>query len=146
MVEVDNRTAEPLDAATLAAVVDHVLEACGAPDAEVGVLLVDAGEMRDLNRLHRQRDEVTDVLAFPIDEDDDVPPGLPRMLGDVVVCPEQAERQADEAGVSREREVTTLVVHGTLHLLGFDHEHDEGEMLARQDALLREAPGVRWPA
>ncbi len=144
MVEVRNETAERVDEAGIVTAVERVLEDGGADGAEVAVLLVDEAEMTRLNGLHRGRDEVTDVLAFPIDADDDLPAGLPRMLGDVVICPVQAARQASEAGVERGEELATLVVHGTLHLLGHDHETDDGEMLRRQDALRTSVDAVGW--
>ena len=144
MVEVRNETAERVDVAGIVTAVERVLKDGGARGAEVAVLLVDETEMTRLNRLHRGRDEVTDVLSFPIDADDDLPAGLPRMLGDVVVCPAQAARQAAEAGVERGEELATLVVHGTLHLLGHDHETDDGEMLRRQDAIRTSVDAVGW--
>ena len=101
----------------------------------LGIAFVDEARIRALNSEHRGLDEVTDVLAFPLDERDELPPGLERQLGDVVVCFAQAERQAAEAGVETFAEVRILVVHGLLHLLGHDHESDAGEMLARQDEL-----------
>ena len=146
MVELDNRTDEVVDPAGVVAVVTAVLEAEGVADAELAVLLVDEPEMQALNREHRGRDAVTDVLSFPIDVDDELPEGLPRLLGDVVVCPAQARRQAAEGGVTGGRELTTLLVHGTLHLLGYDHEADAGEMLARQDDLVDRLPDVSWTA
>ena len=106
----------------------------------LGIAFVGESEMRALNAEHRDLDEVTDVLAFPLDGVDELPPGLERQLGDVVVCFEQAARQAAEAGVETRAEVRTLVVHGLLHLLGHDHEADAGEMLARQDALIAVLP------
>ena len=109
-------------------------EGVGGPWA-LGIAFVDQSEMQALNAEHRGLDEVTDVLAFPLDGRDDLPPGLERQLGDVVVCTAQAVRQAGEAGVEPLEEMRTLVVHGLLHLLGHDHEADAGEMLARQDEL-----------
>ena len=85
-VEVDNRTGERVDEAALAGVAEAVVEDCGLGDAEAAIVLVGADEMRALNRTHRAVDAETDVLAFPIDEADDLPTGLPRLLGDVVVC------------------------------------------------------------
>ena len=134
-VEVENRTRAAIDEAGLVAAVERVLASCGALEAEAGVLLVDEAEMQALNRRWRSVDAVTDVLAFPIDGADELPPGLPRLLGDVVICPAQCARQAAAAAVAPGRELATLAVHGTLHLLGFDHEADAGEMLARQDEL-----------
>ena len=98
--------------------------------------------MQALNADHRGLDEVTDVLAFPLDGLDELPAGLERQLGDVVVCHAQAARQADDAGVPALDEMRTLVVHGLLHLLGHDHEVDAGEMLARQEQLRAVLPAL----
>jgi probable rRNA maturation factor len=145
-VEVDNRTSERVDEAALARVAEAVIDACGLGDAEAAILLVDGDEMRALNRTHRAVDAETDVLSFPIDEADDLPAGLPRLLGDVVVCLPVATRQAAEHGVDRGVELATLAVHGTLHLAGYDHEQDDGEMLRRQDELVARVGPVPWPA
>ena len=134
-VEVDNRTAERPDEVALAALIDDVLDDQGASDGEVALILVAPGDMQALNREYRMKDEVTDVLAFPLDGREELPLGLERQLGDVVVCSAQAVRQAGEAGVAPLEEMRTLVVHGLLHLLGHDHEIDAGEMLVRQDEL-----------
>jgi probable rRNA maturation factor len=106
----------------------------------LGIAFVTEARMQALNAEHRGLDEVTDVLAFPLDGRDDLPAGLERQLGDVVVCHAQAVRQAGEAGVLPCAEMRTLVVHGLLHLLGGDHELDDGEMLARQDELSAALP------
>jgi probable rRNA maturation factor len=83
---------------------------------------VPAAEIRSLNRRHRGIDRATDVLAFPVDEKGRV--GGPRELGDVVICPEHSE------------DLTEAVVHGVLHLCGYDHETDDGEMLELQRRVL----------
>jgi probable rRNA maturation factor len=144
IVEVDNRTAVRVDEAAIAALVERVIEQEGAGDAEAGVMLVEPAEMRRLNAEYRRRDEVTDVLAFPIDEDDDLPVGVPRLLGDVVICLARTEEQADEAGHGRGVELAVLAVHGTLHLLGHDHETDNGEMLALQDRICATVGPIGW--
>ena len=90
-------------------------------------------------------DEPTDVLSFPIDEEDDLA-GVTRMLGDVVVCIPILERQAAEHDVAAGAELVDLLVHGTLHLLGYDHEEDDGEMLARQDAIVGALDPIDLPA
>ena len=79
------------------------------------------GRIRELNRLHRGLDEVTDVLSFPVDE---AGAAGPRELGDVVICPEHTE------------DLPEAVVHGVLHLCGYDHETDDGEMLELQRRVL----------
>jgi probable rRNA maturation factor len=84
--------------------------------------VVGAERMRELNREHRGVDRPTDVLSFPVDQA--APAAGPRELGDVVICPEQAE------------DLVETVVHGVLHLCGYDHEVDRGEMLALQRKVL----------
>jgi probable rRNA maturation factor len=88
------------------------------------VQLVDADAIRVLNREHRNLDSPTDVLSFPVDEGG--PSAGPRELGDVVICPEHTE------------DLIEAVVHGVLHLCGYDHERDSGEMLALQRRVLEE--------
>ena len=144
-VEVDNRTSQHPDEAALAALVDRVLDDQGATDAEVAIILVDPEPMRVLNREYRAKDEVTDVLAFPIDERDELPSGMPRLLGDVVICLDRCTEQAAEQGNSPGAELVVLAVHGVLHLLGYDHETDDGAMLALQDRLTTGLGEVAWP-
>jgi probable rRNA maturation factor len=103
------------------------LRAAGVSEGHLSVELVDELRMRALNRDHRGLDEPTDVLSFPIDEAGAVTG--PRELGDVVICPDHAA------------DLTEATVHGVLHLCGYDHETDQGEMLALQDAVMREVAG-----
>lgn len=106
----------------LRAAVAATLAAVGVDDGHLAVELVDEGRIRELNRDHRSRDRPTDVLSFPIDG-----PGAtegPRELGDVVICP---ERTAD---------MVEATVHGVLHLCGYDHEADDGEMLVLQGRIV----------
>ncbi|HVY97692.1 MAG TPA: rRNA maturation RNase YbeY [Solirubrobacterales bacterium] len=98
------------------------LDAAGVGDGHLAVELVDAERIRALNREHRGKDSPTDVLAFPLDGAG--PVAGPRELGDVAICPEHCS------------DVTEAAVHGTLHLCGYDHEADDGEMLALQDRVL----------
>jgi probable rRNA maturation factor len=107
-------------------------------DGEVSVLLVDDHEMGRLNREYRGIDAPTDVLAFALNEGDDPDPN-PEMFGDIVVSMESAARQAEKAGHSFERELTWLLIHGALHLLGYDHERSEmdaAEMRALEESIL----------
>ena len=94
------------------------LAAAGIEDGHVSLELVDARRIRELNRRFRDRDEPTDVLSFPVDGPGEV--AGPRELGDVMICPEHTE------------DLTAAAVHGVLHLCGYDHETDDGEMLALQ--------------
>jgi probable rRNA maturation factor len=106
----------------LRAAVGAALSAAGVEDGHLSVELVDEDRIRELNRAHRGLDRPTDVLSFPLDGTDEVVG--PRELGDVVIC---------RAGASDVREAA---VHGVLHLCGYDHEADHGEMLALQDRVL----------
>jgi probable rRNA maturation factor len=114
---------DDVPAAYRPAVVTALL-AVGISDGHLAVELVDEQRIRDLNRTHRGNDAATDVLSFPIDEAAD--PHGPRELGDVVICPEQTS------------DLTKAVVHGVLHLCGYDHETDHGEMLVLQARILDE--------
>jgi probable rRNA maturation factor len=132
-----------LDAESVERLVTAVLDDLGvAGPCSLSVSLVEDDAIRALNRDHRGLDEVTDVLSFPVDGLDPLPPGMERELGDVVIGLAQARRQASDEGVSDVEELTSLVVHGVLHLAGFDHETDDGEMFERQDRLLEALPQI----
>ena len=100
----------------------------------VAIALVPDAQVRALNRRYRQKNADTDVLSFPAEE--------PRLLGDVVIAEGVAARQARAAGHSLRTELRVLALHGLLHLLGYDHERDAGEM-ARVEARLRRRGGLR---
>jgi len=119
-VEVENRSGADVGEAEAAAVelARRVLAAEGVEDGELGIAFVGADEMRALKRDHLGIDESTDVLSFPLDGRGDVPAGVPRALGDVVLCPEVVGD--DWRGP---------LVHGLLHVLGYDHGR---EMEARE--------------
>jgi probable rRNA maturation factor len=121
-VEVENRSGVAVEAEAAASLARDVLAAEGVADGELGVAFVGPDEMRDLKREHLGIDEVTDVLSFPIDGLEELPDGIPRQLGDAVLCP-QVVGEAWRAPL----------VHGLLHLLGYDHGP---EMEAREAALL----------
>ena len=95
------------------------LRALGRLDDELSILLVDDANIQNLNRQHRNIDTATDVLSFPQIEDGEF---ISHMLGDVVISVETARRQADEHHFSLEQELVLLLIHGLLHLLGYDHE------------------------
>jgi len=122
-VEVENRSGKEVDAAGAAALARRVLSAEGIDDGELTIHFVPPDEIRALKRDHLGIDEATDVLAFPIDERDELPNGLPRQLGDAIVCPQVvgAEWHAP-------------LVHALLHLLGHDHgpEMEERERIHAQ--------------
>ena len=93
-------------------------------NVEVAVRVVDADEIRTLNRLYREQDKATNVLSFPAGDIDGLPASVSRLLGDVVVCASVVATEAGEQGKTLNDHWAHMLVHGTLHLLGFDHEHD----------------------
>ena len=138
----DEQGAAPVDVPRWVDLVRNVLEAEGVTgDAELSLLFVDEDTISELNRRFMHTEGPTDVLAFPID--DPVEAGAsglePLLLGDLVVCPAVAERQAPEHAGSYEDELALLVVHGVLHLLGHDHAEavEAAAMQARGRDLLQ---------
>lgn len=110
-------------------------------EAEVAVSFVDEDEIQSINKAYRDKDSVTDVISFALEEGEDEDfemPDAPRVLGDIIICVKRAKEQAEEYGHSFERELGFLSVHGLLHLLGYDHmnEEDEKKMFGRQDEIL----------
>jgi probable rRNA maturation factor len=131
VIEVEARVRDDVEGAPLVRRAAWICERMGVRRATVGLMVIAPDEMARINDEHRGKAEPTDVLSFPIDGadaldwDDD---GPPPELGDVIICPEAAQEPLE-----------SLVVHGVLHLLGYDHETDDGEMLALQDRLVDEA-------
>jgi len=108
-------------------------------NCELSIAIVALAEMTELNEGHRGKSGPTDVLSFPMDDASTVlGPDEPVMLGDVIIAPEVAEAQAAEYGHTVEEELNLLLVHGVLHLLGYDHEADEdaSAMQVRERSIL----------
>ena len=119
-VDVENRSGETIDEDGAVALATRVLQAEGIDDGELGIAFVGAAEMRELKREHLGIDEATDVLSFPIDGRDALPEGVPRALGDVVICPEVVGE-----------EWQWPLAHGLLHLLGYEH----GEEMEQRERM-----------
>jgi probable rRNA maturation factor len=119
-VEVDNRSGVEVEEQAAVELARRVLDGEGVGEGELGLHFVGPEEIRELKREHLGIDEATDVLSFPIDGRDELPPGVPRALGDVIICPQVV-------GAEWRRPLT----HGVLHLLGFDHGE---EMEAKEGA------------
>jgi probable rRNA maturation factor len=116
----------------------QIMEGLGIDDEELSVLLTDDEEISSLNERYLGRKGPTNVLAFPI-KGGPGPQGGPSLLGDVVISVERAQQEAMEAGVSWECRLLVLLIHGVLHLVGFDHERgadDEARMQKEQERLM----------
>jgi len=134
-VFVANEQPMTVDTARLAELARHTLDAEDVDEAaELSVLLVTAEHMKNLNERFAGENDATDVLAFPMHEEDD--DDDPVMLGDVVICPPIARTNAEKMEHSLEHELDTLLVHGTLHLLGYDHQREDDKQ--RMDGRLKE--------
>ena len=144
MIEVNNETDIEVDAESLAAQARFTLDRLRIhPQAELSIMLLDEVAMAELHVRWMGEPGPTDVLSFEMDElrqpqDDEEPE--PGMLGDVVICPAVADRQAVAAGHGRDDEMALLLTHGILHLLGYDHAEPEEhtEMFGLQARLLAE--------
>ncbi len=134
-VFVANEQAIEVDEDDLSALAAHVLRSEDVEEAaELSILLVDHEHIRRLNARFAGDDYATDVLSFPMMEDEEVT----LLLGDVVICPEIARNNAAKVGHDIDTELQTLLVHGTLHLLGYDHDDEEekARMNKRQHEIL----------
>ena len=171
LVEVVNGTRTAIDEELVARLVGKVLDEEDVHGAEVAVTFVGERRIRELNREHRGKDEVTDVLSFPLEDWEAGDPatdgagapgeaeavviaslapdlgevaeaviagtaGPPLLLGDIVICSRRAIEQAHGDDLPPSFEMAVLLAHGTLHLLGYDHETDAGQMALRQAEVL----------
>ena len=143
--------ASPIGSTALKRRAERMLEALALSAAELSIMVCDDATIHALNRTHRRKNKPTDVLAFALREGKPVP-GAETLLGDVVISLDTALRQARERGHSLWAEVTLLLAHGLLHLIGYDHQTDaeERRMNARADMLIAAASprvtrGVRPP-
>ena len=134
-VSVGEGVSSPVDAARVEAAVRHVLREEGVDSAEISVALVSDVEIASLNEDYLQHEGPTDVISFALHEQGESP------LGDIYVGVEQATRQAAEFGATPSEEVLRLAIHGTLHVLGWEHPEGvgrtESEMFTRQEELLK---------
>ena len=120
-----------LDTAAFNAFVASLAAAVNEADSrEFSVAFVSDRRMKELNKFFRGKDSTTDVLSFPHETDEFEPDS--KNLGDIVISAEQAQKQAEENGLTLENEIKQLILHGLLHLCGYDHETDSGEMNARE--------------
>ncbi|HEX7671349.1 MAG TPA: rRNA maturation RNase YbeY [Polyangiaceae bacterium] len=139
------RGSPPLDARVVKRRAERMLAELGAENAELSVMLTNDAEIRELNAKHRKKPKPTDVLSFPMDAEGDGPSRVTRLLGDVVISLETASRQARRRRRELISEVTHLLAHGILHLVGHDHRTDAEERIMNAAAakLIRAATAVK---
>jgi probable rRNA maturation factor len=141
MIEVVNRQRKvPVDLDRWQVFTGRALKSTAAQASDVTIAFVSNRQMRELNRLWRGKTGTTDVLSFPAGEDEFANPDGSN-LGDVVISVQQAARQAEVHGLTLDEEIAQLILHGLLHLCGYDHETDDGEM-NRVELKLRKKLGI----
>ena len=147
LITIDAAYEEYVAPGDLERVARTALEAEGVPSAELGILITDDATVHDLNRRYADEDKPTDVLSFSLREGEEfVSPDDTERLGEVIISLDTAKRQAEEAGRALEAEVAHLLVHGILHLLGYDHAEPDEEraMQARERELLAGTGVEHW--
>ncbi|MDI6816079.1 MAG: rRNA maturation RNase YbeY [Actinomycetota bacterium] len=138
LIQISNEQELAVDEDSLVELAGYVLTAERVEeDAELSIALVGEETMLDLNASYRGKDYPTDVLSFEAGGDMPTAGNLPRLLGDVVICPAVAEKQAIEFDQTLNQELSLLLVHGILHLLGYNHDSDEdAELMEARERLL----------
>lgn len=139
-IEIENLYGYNQDYDYLNQVIDLTLEVEKIENAVFSVIFVDEAKIQEINREYRGVDRVTDVISFAFEDSIDVSYDF-RFLGDIYICIPRMKEQALEYGHSEKRELSFLVVHGLLHLLGYDHqtEEEEKEMFSKQEVILNAA-------
>ncbi|WP_457561392.1 rRNA maturation RNase YbeY [Caminibacter sp.] len=125
MIDFENRTVTPFDVEILKEIYEFLT------DKDIELILTTDEEIRELNKIYRNKDKATDVLSFPLED----MPGMP--LGSIVISVDTAKKGAEKFGHSLEDEIKLLFIHGLLHLLGYDHETDNGEMRAKEEEIIK---------
>lgn len=143
--EIVNESKMEVDYSFLPKVIDKCLSLEGVKSSIFSIIFIDDEKMQELNNTYRGIDRTTDVLSFAFEDNEEVI-GSNRILGSVFVSIPKMEEQAREYGHSKTRELSFLIVHGLLHLLGYDHtkgEKEEKEMFSRQELVLNEFEETR---
>ncbi|MDD4661936.1 MAG: rRNA maturation RNase YbeY [Candidatus Pacebacteria bacterium] len=121
MIEINNLTSRIIDLDSAKAVIEETLKQENKENnREISVAIISEKEIREINNKYREIDSATDVLSFEGEED---------ILGEIIICPEEVQKN----GPNFEDELKRVLIHGTLHLLGYDHEKDQGEMIKKQE-------------
>ena len=135
-----NKTEEKIDKSFVRKVVKHTLKKMEAEKSEVNIIFVGLEEIHEINKAYRNVDRPTDVISFALEDTEDVTVYEERVLGDIYICLDKVHEQAKEYGHTEIRERAFLIVHGLLHLLGYDHmiKEEEKIMFGLQEEILNE--------
>ncbi len=132
MIDLDNQTTLAVDIEALEKIAQTI------STQEVELIITDDATMQELNAEHRGKDSTTDVLSFPIEAPFTEQPIFDIPLGSIIIAESFVKEKAADLGHTIQDELSLLFIHGMLHLLGFDHENDDGEMRAREKELIEQ--------
>ena len=144
-IEIFNQTKEKIDLDNLKRIVDYTLNKENIDNGLLNVIIIDNERIQKINKEYRKIDRPTDVISFALEDDDTFVKIDERVLGDIFISIDKVHEQSKNYGHSELREISFLTVHGTLHLLGYDHmtETEEKIMFDKQDKILNELGIVR---
>ena len=144
-IEIVNQTNEIIDLDSIKDIVDYTLKRENIDNGIMSIIIVDNEIIHKINKEYRGVDRATDVISFALEDDDTFVDIGKRILGDIYISIDKVKEQAKSYGHSEKREISFLTVHGTLHLLGYDHmkKEDEEVMFKKQDEILNELGIVR---
>ena len=137
MIGINNLTANPLDEKLLKRIAESVLKEEDIKEGSLSIVLVGAGRMRALNKRYRKKNRVTDVLSF--ERSNRFPSASENEIGEIVICLQQVKKNAKKFNLDYNKELSRVLIHGILHLLGYDHETEKKEadkMKRREDYYL----------
>lgn len=141
--EIFNETAEKIDTKEIEKLLKYALEYKKLENVEFNIIFVDNETIRNINKKYRNIDRETDVISFALEDNEDIKFEFGRLLGDIYISIPKMKEQAKEYGHSEQRELSFLIIHGLLHLLGYDHEtYEEEEVMFKEQELILDGYGI----
>ncbi len=141
--EIFNETDEEIDIEEIKKLVDYALKYKNLENVEFNIIFVDNETIRNINKEYRKIDKETDVISFALEDNEDIKFEFGRLLGDIYISIPKMKEQAKEYGHSQQRELSFLIIHGLLHLLGYDHmAKEEEEVMFKEQELILDGYGI----
>lgn len=141
--EIFNETTEKIDTKEIEKLLNYALKYKKLENVEFNIIFVDNETIRNINKKYRNIDRETDVISFALEDNEDMKFEFGRLLGDIYISIPKMKEQAKEYGHSEKRELSFLVIHGLLHLLGYDHEtYEEEEVMFKEQELILDGYGI----
>lgn len=142
--EIFNETEEKIDTKEIKNLLDYALKYKDLENVEFNIIFVDGETIRNINKEYRNIDRETDVISFALEDNEDIKFEFGRLLGDIYISIPRMKQQAKEYGHSEKRELSFLIIHGLLHLLGYDHmTKEEEEIMFKEQELILDGYGIK---